>query len=134
TTRPAPVPPPLPYTTLFRSLVPARLDRRPPALGRLLARRLGPGPDRAAGRAERRGRLVHRRLRLGHLAARPPRDTGGHGTGARPRTRPPLPARLPRGAARSARPGTGPGRRLPHLARPRLRRGGRLPLPVGFLP
>src|SRR5699024_8163612 len=96
--------------------------------------RLGPGPDRAAGRAERRARLVHRRLRPGHLAARPPRDTGGHGTGARPRTRPPLPARLPRGAARSARPGTGPGRRLPHLARPRLRRGGRLPLPVGFLP
>src|SRR5699024_7824748 len=37
-------------------------------------------------------------------------------------------------AAPAARGGAGPGRRLPHLARPGLRRGGRVPVPLGLLP
>src|SRR5699024_9948752 len=117
---------------------------RPSAAARadLVPGRLAAGPDRAACRAGGRGRLVHLRLGLGHLGAArrggplPQPGAPGRRSGSGPDTgrAAPCPPRLPPRAARAARGGAGPGRRLPHLARPGLRRGGRVPVPLGLLP
>src|SRR5699024_7458243 len=119
-----------------------RLDRRAAALADLVPGRLAAGPDPAACRAGGRRRLVRLRLGLGPLGAArrggplPQPGAAGRRSWSGPDTgrAAPCPPRLPPRAARAARGGAGPGRRLPHLARPGLRRGGRVPVPLGLLP